>query len=381
MMRRLVALVSAIVLLFSLAACESESGKTVSKEEKYKQAAQKSIDSGDIEQAKAALSEGISATNSEELKKMLSELEAKGEQQESADGSDVENAEEAETKEKDVEKEDEKNSKKKSDSSNKKSDKNKRLVDVKQIESIIANSAMGAEVGVCVIDLKNGITYVTDNADRAMSASAMVNIPVLYTAFKDYGDTYNLGDYSVEFRYKFGGRGELTKDFDGCYFGLDYMLRQMLNYSDNNATNSLIDYFGREAINSNCNGDIYTSVDIQRYIGESSTTRDNYISAADLAEMLAVMYRTDNSLGKDFIRQNFRIYDDTGSNGLGKGLPGNVTFLNHNAITETIYNEVAIVALGKTEYVIAFMANNGTKNASMATAAQISSYVYQSLSK
>lgn len=93
-MKRLVALLISSVMVFCMAACGTETQQdNGSKAEKYKQVAQQSIDSGDVENAKAVLREGISVTNDEELKKMLEELENKDAKENTDDETAKENAE------------------------------------------------------------------------------------------------------------------------------------------------------------------------------------------------------------------------------------------------------------------------------------------------
>lgn len=56
----------------------------------------------------------------------------------------------------------------------------------------------------------------------------------------------------MRFQYSFSGRGTIKKEQNGNNFSLDYLIRQTLNYSDNNATNSLIDFLGRDYIKNKC---------------------------------------------------------------------------------------------------------------------------------
>lgn len=256
------------------------------------------------------------------------------------------------------------------------------LINVEQIDSIIAMDANNADVSVCVADIKNDVIYATDNAEYSMSASALVNIPILYTISKELENDNCSWNSQVNFQYKFAGRGTIKKEQDGNYFDLDYLVRQMLNYSDNNATNSLIDHFGRNYINNICNKNSFDSVDVQRYLGESSEYKDNYISAKDATEMLAEIYTsTKDDINKDYLLSHFNIYDDARCNGVGRNLSSNVTFLNHNAVTSSIYNEIAIVVSNNAEYVITVLCNNGQMATSADTVSKISDYVYRALSQ
>lgn len=72
-MKKFLSLLLSLVLAFSFVSCSDDGGDT-GLADAYKQSAQKFIDSGDIESAKKALEEGISATQDEGLKAMLEEL-------------------------------------------------------------------------------------------------------------------------------------------------------------------------------------------------------------------------------------------------------------------------------------------------------------------
>ena len=90
-MKRIVALIMAVVISICITACNSDTDKSKSTVEQYKNVAQEYIDKGDIETAKKALEEGIALTNDEGLKKMLEEISTVDEvKEESADVSSPE---------------------------------------------------------------------------------------------------------------------------------------------------------------------------------------------------------------------------------------------------------------------------------------------------
>jgi len=257
------------------------------------------------------------------------------------------------------------------------------LIDISTIDSIIESDVDSAEISVCVIDIKNDVTYSTENSTEKMSASALINIPILYATSKGIEANDISFDTPITFQYKYSGRGTINKEQDGEYFALSELLQQMLNYSDNNATNSLIDYYGNDVINSICAENSYDSVDIQKYLGEVSDYKDNYISAVDVAHMLYDLYESsDDGINKNYLLSNFQIYDDSKFTGIGESLPkNNLIFLNHNAVTSSIYNEVAIVNAGDSEYIITVLCNGGKMETSKNTTSRISNYVYNALNQ
>ncbi|MBE7052918.1 MAG: zinc-ribbon domain-containing protein [Ruminococcaceae bacterium] len=256
------------------------------------------------------------------------------------------------------------------------------LIDIEVIDSMIKKDSNNADISVCVYDVKNDVTYQTDNASSKMSSSALVNIPILYTAAKNMEDDNCSWETEVDFKYRYAGRGTITQEQDGEALELGYLVKQMLGYSDNNATNSLIDYFGRGNINDICSDDSFDSVDIQRYLGESNKNKDNYISAQDATLMLAKMYTSSSDfINKEFLKDYFIITDSISRNGVGKKLPQDITFLNHNAVTDSVYNETAIIISDDAEYIITILCNDGKAESSQKTASYISEYVFDALNQ
>lgn len=257
----------------------------------------------------------------------------------------------------------------------------KNTVDINQINSIIGTDANRADISVCIYDLKNKAYYRTGNSAKRMSASALINIPILYTAENSMKNHDVSWSSRVRFKYMYSGREVIKSNQNGSEFELSYLLEQMMSYSDNNITNSLIDYWGSSYIESVCAQNGYNSVEIQKYLGESSQTRDNYICADDAVDMMREMYESGVAIDEDYLKSCFRISDSARFDGLGKYLPSEAGFLNHNALTSTIYNEIGIIYSDKSEYIIAVLSNNGNSETSADTVARVSDYVYRELNK
>lgn len=249
------------------------------------------------------------------------------------------------------------------------------------IENILNNNVHNATSAVCVVDLERGMAYSTSNAQLPMSASALTTVPIIYLAETASNLNKDLADIQIPFQYSVQGRGIMTQSQNGEIFDFDYLIRNLMAYSDNNITNSLMDYFGLQRIGEMCEENGYSSVEFQRHIGEKIVNKDNYISAFDAANMLAELYNIGSRINETYLRNNFMVIDSIQYAGLGKHLPSSETFLNHNAFTSEIYNEVCIVPDAKNPYVLAFLSNNGDHTASEAVAAKVSEYVYDVFSK
>ncbi|MBQ6907066.1 MAG: zinc ribbon domain-containing protein, partial [Clostridia bacterium] len=96
-------------------------------------------------------------------------------------------------------------------------------IDMARVNTIIDKDTHNAAMSVCIIDLTTGKEFKTSNADRAMSASAMINIPILYAAdnlVKNNGN--RLDNIDVRFHYSTSGRSFMEKDQDGNVYDLYY---------------------------------------------------------------------------------------------------------------------------------------------------------------
>ncbi|MDD3795256.1 MAG: serine hydrolase [Lachnospiraceae bacterium] len=260
-------------------------------------------------------------------------------------------------------------------------------IDVSKIEQLFSAGSGASKNGVYIYDLKNGQTYGEGSSEEAMYASALIAVPILYTAAvrMDQG-TVTLND-QITYVNSIGGRGEAyPEEKDGQNYPLSYYLTTMMSYSDNNCMNCLIDYFGLDVINSTCQSAGFTSVDLQRKIVDEVTDgKDNYISAKDLAGMVRELYRgTYQTIGSEFIRQYLKIDSGDGYRtviGLAPDIPVNAMFLNQNGRGDTRYNEVAVIADDSCEYIISIMCSGDSGFEYETAVTDISNYVYQSLSQ
>jgi len=257
------------------------------------------------------------------------------------------------------------------------------LLDMDEINRILAGVSSDTSIGVCVYDVKNDATYSAGVSDRAMSASALVNIPVLYTVSEDLKAGNITWNSNILFQFlDKDGRGALKKEDDGQYFNVTTLTQYMLNYSDNNATNSLMDHYGMGYIEEVCANGSYNSVRVERYLGILNGERDNYISADDATGMLADMYRSEEGMvDRSYLQKFFKIEDSAKNAGIGKYLPSGITFLNHNAVTSTVYNESAIISSEDAEYVITVLSEGPKPETQKTVIADLAWYVHNTLSQ
>ncbi len=255
------------------------------------------------------------------------------------------------------------------------------LVDLTKVYNIVNKHVSEGNVGISIYDMKNDVRYDNTRANEAMPASALVNVPILYTISQKLDDNTLEWSDKILFTTEFGGRGSSPDYEDGERYTLKDLTKRMLRFSHNDAVNSLLDYFGFDSIARTCRNDSYTSVSLQRHLAEDAPGKNNYISAKDTTMMLVDLYRSDGAIDKDYLIDNFYISDDTVRTGLGKDLPNDIFFLNQNCVNETIHTETAVVISDDAEYVITVLCYDGDAEEFREMCAEVSKYVYDALNQ
>jgi serine/threonine protein kinase len=246
------------------------------------------------------------------------------------------------------------------------------LIDMDYLESML----LGYDAAVEIIDCTRGSYYSTGNSETPMAASALVNIPILFTTalYVDSGELA-MSD-GIMFNYTSAGRGGIPSSSSGTYVSVSDLLKNLMLYSDNNAANSLIDYFGFSTITDICYESGFESVDVSTYIGSGY---DNYAATSDIAWMLYYLWSDELSIGQNFLLENMWIMDSYAYIGLGAYLPYECVFMNHNGVKDGVYSEAAIIQSGDETFIIAFIGNGGAYEDHAALAGSVGEYVYSCL--
>src|SRR5437660_3597212 len=129
-----------------------------------------------------------------------------------------------------------------------------RLWEMKQLARIKAvDDALDGVLGVASIDLSSGRTF-SYNADAVFPTASSIKIPIMIQLFRDeragkfsFGDKATLGPKDNAG----GSGGPLQKALDKgpVTVTIRELLEDMLQYSDNSATNRLIDMVGMDRVN------------------------------------------------------------------------------------------------------------------------------------
>ena len=234
-------------------------------------------------------------------------------------------------------------------------------VDPAQIQAILENESTAYSSEVYIYDLKHDSEAALNDCTEPMYASALITVPILYTAASRIDAGEMTLDDPITYVTSIGGRGELLAEpRDGQELPLSFYLQTMVNYSDNNCINILIDYMGLDTINSTCHEAGYTSVNMERgLVSGDPGGLDNYVSAKDITMMVKDLYTgAFASIGNEFMRTYFHISEGDSLPtlaGLAPSLADADAVLNQNGHGMTRYNETVIIEDGGASYIFTIM--------------------------
>jgi hypothetical protein len=235
------------------------------------------------------------------------------------------------------------------------------VIDPAQIQSILDSESTASSAEVYIYDLKHDSEAALNDCTQPMYASALITVPILYTAASRIDAGQMTLDDPIPYVTSIGGRGEMTTEQrDGLEFPLSFYLQTMVNYSDNNCINVLIDYIGLDQINAVCQEAGYTSVNLERgLVAGDPGGLDNYVSAKDITMMVKDLYTgAFTSIGTDFMKTYFHISEGDSLPtlaGLAPGLQDASYVLNQNGHGMTRYNETAVIEDNGALYILTIM--------------------------
>lgn len=133
----------------------------------------------------------------------------------------------------------------------------------------------------------------------------------------------------------------------------------MLNRSDNDACNELIDLMGKERINTFAKEHGYNDTRLTRKMLENTGT-ENYTSVSDCAHMLEAVYhgRFVNKKASAFILKNLEAQEQRKK--IPAGVPEGVRTANKTGELSSVENDVAIIWSEGTDYILCVMSNDIT---------------------
>lgn len=236
----------------------------------------------------------------------------------------------------------------------------------------------GESVAVSVLPL-DGTAGFSINGDEQFVSASMIKLPILATYMKavyegtvDPQDSYTLKSSDVV-----GGAGIVQNSSAGTSFTYDALARDMIMYSDNTATNIIIDTLGMNEINGFIQALGFDQTKLNRKMMHMEDGKENQITANDCAWILREIAcgTLISSETCKFAEEYLLAQDD--NEGLAEGLPSSVGFGHKTGSLTTVRHDGGIV-YAPNPYVIVVLTSleESTANQLMAS---ISATVYENL--
>lgn len=222
----------------------------------------------------------------------------------------------------------------------------------------------GAECAFVVKNLKDGRTY-THRDDEVVSSFSLIKVFIMAEAARRIRSGELTLDTEIEVK------AEDVVDFSVLLFlkqrayTLEELLRLMIVYSDNTATNVLIDYLTYDSINK-CIRDLgFEKSLLQRKMMDFAAKkegRDNLTTAGEMAEFLEKLYKLElldtesDMLMLDIMKGQADEMD------MRLHLPDEMTIARKSGEGDCLNHEIAIVFDEDKDYIFCFLSWNGPNN-------------------
>lgn len=222
----------------------------------------------------------------------------------------------------------------------------------------------GAECAFVVKDLKDGRVY-TYREGEVVSSFSLIKVFILAEAVR----RIECGELSLD--TEIDVKASDIVDFSVLVFlkqrayTLEELLRLMIVYSDNTATNVLIDYLGYDDINKHIRDLGFEKSLLQRKMMDFEAKkegRDNLTTASEMAEFLERLYRKELlGTGSDDLMLDI-MKGQADEMDMRLHLPDELPIARKSGEGDCLNHEIAIVFAENTDYIFCFLSWNGPDN-------------------
>lgn len=228
-----------------------------------------------------------------------------------------------------------------------------------QIEEL--TQPYGSSVSVCIIDASNG-NYCHVNSDKAFVSASMIKLAVLceYMHAVDNGQLNPADRVALKNMNVVGGTGLIQTERHASY-SYDELCRYMIMYSDNTATNVLINKLGQDAINERVQALRCKNTSLNRQLMALNTNTENWISARDAATILYKIKNGTAASSAMCAKALEYLSKQTDNEGMAEGISSGA-FAHKTGSLRSMRHDGGIV-LGKHPYVIVALCDIGAGNA------------------
>lgn len=228
-----------------------------------------------------------------------------------------------------------------------------------QIEEL--TQPYGSSVSVCIIDASNG-NYCHVNSDKAFVSASMIKLAVLceYMHAVDNGQLDPADRVALKNMNVVGGTGLIQTERHASYT-YDELCRYMIMYSDNTATNVLINKLGQDAINERVQALGCKNTSLNRQLMALNTNTENWISARDADTILYKIKNGTAASSAMCAKALEYLSKQTDNEGMAEGISSGA-FAHKTGSLRSMRHDGGIV-LGKHPYVIVALCDIGAGNA------------------
>lgn len=228
-----------------------------------------------------------------------------------------------------------------------------------QIEEL--TQPYGSSVSVCIIDASNG-NYCQVNSDKAFVSASMIKLAVLckYMDAVDNGQLNPADRVALKNMKVVGGTGLIQTERHASYT-YDELCRYMIMYSDNTATNVIINKLGQDAINERVQTLGCKNTTLNRQLMALNTNTENWISARDAATILYKIKNGTAASSTICAKTLEYLSKQTDNEGMAEGISSGA-FAHKTGSLRSMRHDGGIV-LGKHPYVIVALCDIGAGNA------------------
>jgi beta-lactamase class A len=243
------------------------------------------------------------------------------------------------------------------------------------------NKEFGGAFGAVFVDLTDNST-IQVNPNMVLATASTIKVPILIELFRREdakpGYIKEQRPHAVSGGFGAGGMARLiSKDSS---LSLEDTAKLMINLSENNATNILIDELGMESVNKLTAGMGLKTMKLQRKMQDRDSQamgRENISSAADAAALMTRIARCDLPVTKDSCARLRAIMEIPQPDHPGKdSIPNNVPIAFKWGGLEGVSNAWGIVSLPDRPYVYVIMTSFGANNADTVRAASAAGFDY-----
>jgi beta-lactamase class A len=248
-----------------------------------------------------------------------------------------------------------------------------------EIELSRINEEFEGTLGAQFVDLNTG-ERISLNADYVTPTASAIKVAILVELFRQADLKPGFLKEQRPFAAAAGGGGTSRLISPESSLSLEDIAKLMINLSENNATNILIDEVGMENVNALIASLGMTTMKLRRQMLErdkQARGEDNVSSPADAATLMTKIAQCELPMSKASCDRVRQILEIPQSDHPGKDpIPNNIPIAFKWGGNEGVSTAWAIVNLPDRPYVFAIMTSFGTDNAPAVRAASAAGFGY-----